>query len=469
MLFTELRFVLFFVIVFGVHWALRRNSPRKLWLLLCSYVFYAAWDWRFCSLMLLSTLVDYSTGHMVARKQPPGGRKLWLMVSLAANLGLLAFFKYYNFFVTSGQGLFELAGLQFPMRTLEIILPVGISFYTFQTLSYTIDIYRHRLKPVQKLSDFALFVGFFPQLVAGPIVRAVEFLPQLDVRRRFSSVDVRGCLTLFMIGFIKKACISDNLARVADRYFEAPELYDLGSAVTAVVYYMVQVYCDFSGYSDMAIATAGLLGYQLCVNFEHPFFSRNVEEFWRRWHMSLSFWMRDYVFTSLLRSGRNTKARIIQSLMITLVICGFWHGARWNYVLFGVVHGAGASFNLLTRPFIAARPQLSRVLGAIGPLLTFYFVSATIIMFRPVDWEQMATALKAFVFFDSPGERSFGTAALWFFPALVAVHWISYRKWLLGPWRRAPGWLWYLVWGGTMALALQWAAKDFRAFVYFQF
>ena len=469
MLFTELRYVLFFLVVFVVHWALRRNSSRKAWLLVCSYVFYGAWDWRFCSLMLVSTLVDYHAGRMVYRKHPPGGRKFWMVVSLSANLGLLAFFKYFNFFVTSGQGLFELIGLQFPVRTLEIILPVGISFYTFQTLSYTLDIYRNRLKPVDTVVDFAFFVGFFPQLVAGPIVRAVEFLPQLDVKRRFASVDVRACLTLFLIGFIKKACISDNLARVADRYFEAPELYDLGSAITAVTYYMVQVYCDFSGYSDMAIASAGLLGYRLCMNFDHPFFSRNVEEFWRRWHMSLSFWMRDYVFTSLLRRGRNTKAMIIRSLMITFAICGLWHGASWNYVLFGVVHGAGTSFTLVARPFIQVRPMLSRFLGVIGPPLTFYFVCASIIIFRPVDWQDMATALKAFVLFDAPGDRNFGTTVLWFFPALIAVHWISYRKLLLGPWRRAPAWLWSLIWGAGLALALQWAAKDFRAFVYFQF
>ena len=178
MLFTELRYVLFFVVAFAVHWSLRRNSSRKIWLLLCSYVFYAAWDWRFCSLMIVSTLVDYHAGRMVYRKHPPGGRKFWMVFSLGANLGLLAFFKYYNFFVTSGQGLFDLVGLDFPARTLEIILPVGISFFTFQTMSYTLDIYRGRLTPITSFRDFAMFVSFFPQLVAGPIVRAGDFLPR---------------------------------------------------------------------------------------------------------------------------------------------------------------------------------------------------------------------------------------------------------------------------------------------------
>ncbi len=469
MLFTEFRFVVFFVVAFAVYWALKKNTSRKVWLLVCSYVFYGAWDWRFCGLMAFSTLVDYHAGRMLGQDDPPRGRKFWLMFSLTSNLGLLGFFKYFNFFVTSGQGLFDLVGLEFPVSTLEIILPVGISFYTFQTLSYTLDIYRRALKPVSNLLDFALFVGFFPQLVAGPIVRAVDFLPQLETRRRLASVDFRGCLTLFLIGFIKKACISDNLAMVADRYFESPELYDLGSAITAALYYAVQVYCDFSGYSDMAIATAGLLGYTLCLNFAHPFFSNNIEEFWKRWHISLSQWLRDYIFVSLLRRGRNSALLIGRNLMITFALCGLWHGASWNYVIFGLLHGAGSTFNILSRPFITARPRLSKVLGRVGPLITFYYVCITIVFFRPSGWEVTGTTLRAFVLFDAPGELSLGNTALWLFPCLVAVHWISYKRWFAGPWRRAPHWLCYTLWGAGVALALQWAAKDFRPFVYFQF
>ncbi len=469
MLFTEFRFVVFFVVAFAVTWSLRGNTARKAWLTLCSYVFYGAWDWRFCTLMAASTLIDHHTGRKVHASDDPRVRKRWLWASLAANLGLLGFFKYYNFFVESGQGLFDLVGLPFPARTLEIILPVGISFYTFQTLSYTLDIYKKRLKPVDSLLDFAFFVGFFPQLVAGPIVRAVEFLPQLAEKRRLSTVDFRGCLTLFLIGFVKKACVSDNLAMVADRYFDAPALHDLGSAFTGILYYTIQVYCDFSGYSDMAIATAGLLGYRLCLNFAHPFFAHNVEQFWQRWHISLSTWMRDYVFMSSLKRGRNSRGRILGATLLTFGVTGLWHGASWNYVVFGLVHGVGVVWNMVTRPFVDARPALGRFLGRAGVPITFWFVCLSIVFFRPMEWSEAGTVLRALVLLDAPGTESLGGSALWLVPALAVVHVLAFRRTFAAAWRAAPGWLVYLLWGGGLALALQWAAKDYRPFVYFQF
>ncbi len=245
MIFTELRFLPFFLIVFAAHWTLRRNTGRKAWLLLASNVFYGAWDWRFLSLLWASTLLDYVVGLGLVR--PRARRKAWLAASLIGQLGLLGFFKYFGFFLDSAVELLTLLGLHPHRSTLAIVLPVGISFYTFQTLSYSIDVYRGTLRPTRSLLDFALFVAFFPQLVAGPILRAADFLPQLDEARRWRSVDVRPALLLFLAGFVKKACISDNLAPAVERYFAAPLQFDALSAWIAVLSYAVQIYCDFSG------------------------------------------------------------------------------------------------------------------------------------------------------------------------------------------------------------------------------
>jgi alginate O-acetyltransferase complex protein AlgI len=288
MLFTEPAFFAFFAAVFLLHWAVSSNGLRKLLLLVASYLFYAAWDWRFLSLIFLSTIVDFVVGIVLKKEQPILGRRTWLTLSLVTNLGVLGFFKYFNFFVASGSGLLSAMGLDPGERTLNIILPVGISFFTFQTMSYTIDVYRGKLKPISNPLDFALFVGFFPQLVAGPIVRAADFLPQLRQARRFPRIPFRSCLTLFFVGFFKKACISDNLAPIVDSVFAAPHAYGTLSIWIAVIFYAIQIYCDFSGYTDMAIATARALGFELRLNFDFPYLAGNITEFWRRWHISLS-------------------------------------------------------------------------------------------------------------------------------------------------------------------------------------
>ena len=276
MLFVELAFLPFFLVVLAVHWGLRGERARKRWLLAASWFFYGCWDWRFLSLLGFSTLLDYVVALRIER---PGARKrAWILVSLCGNLGLLGIFKYFGFFVDSAVELLALLGVEAHRPTLAIVLPVGISFYTFQTLSYALDVYRGRLRASRSLLDFALFVSFFPQLVAGPIVRAADFLPQLAVPKRWARVHARAALTLFLIGFLKKACISDNLAPHVDRFFAAPAEFDSLSAWIAVLAYAVQIYCDFSGYSDMALACAGLLGYELCTNFARPYLARNLTD-----------------------------------------------------------------------------------------------------------------------------------------------------------------------------------------------
>lgn len=468
MLFTEFRFFAFFLLVFGVHWLLSSNGARKGWLLCTSYFFYAAWDWRFLSLILFSTYLDYGVGRMLDRAQTERRRRAWLALSLAGNLYVLGLFKYFGFFVESAAAFLDLIGFPTPLPTLRLILPVGISFYTFQTLSYTIDIYRRELRPTRNLLDLALFVGFFPQLVAGPIVRARDFLPQLRSPRRLVEVDVRSAATLFLIGFVKKACISDNLARIADPYFASPESYDALSAWAATFFYTVQVYCDFSGYSDMAIASAALLGFRLKLNFDFPYFASNIAQFWRRWHISLSSWLRDYLYIPL-GGNRGSRLFVYRNLMITLTLCGLWHGAAWNFVLFGALHGLAVSLRLEWRVHVEECSLVRRVVAAVaGPLTVLYF-AATLIPFRSESWGHTVTTAKAFFFLDATGTESLGWSFTWIVPIMAVVHWISYRGWAGRAWARSPGWIQSLMLGGGAALALQWAAREYKPFVYFQF
>ena len=338
MLFVEFRFFWFFLAVFAVYWSLRENRTRKIWLLLCSYFFYACWNWKFLFLIMASSALDYLVGTMLARTEDPRARRGWLILSLCANLGTIAFFKYYNFFVTSAAALLAWLGLHPSLHTLNIIIPVGVSFYTFHSMSYTIDVYRGKLKPVSSILDLACFIGFFPQMVAGPIVRASAFLPQLQTIRRFADVDGRGALVLFLTGFIKKACIADAVAPFVDRYFDAPWNFTMASAWVAVLFYAIQIYCDFSGYTDMAIATAGLLGYQLPVNFRFPYFAKNISDFWHRWHISLSSWLRDYLYIPL-GGNRGPAWFVYRNIMITMLLGGLWHGGAWTFVIWGGLHG----------------------------------------------------------------------------------------------------------------------------------
>src|SRR3954470_21172581 len=401
MLFVEFRFFWFFLAVFAVYWSLRENRNRKIWLLVCSYFFYACWNWKFLFLIIASSGLDYFVGTMLARTENQSHRRGWLILSLTANLGTIAFFKYYNFFVTSAAALLAWLGLPASLHTLNIIIPVGVSFYTFHSMSYTIDVYRRKLEPVRSPLDLACFIGFFPQMVAGPIVRASQFLPQLRSIRRFAEVDTRGALVLFLTGFIKKACIADGVAPFVDRYFDAPWNFTAASGWLAVLFYAIQIYCDFSGYTDMAIASAGLLGYQLPINFRFPYFARNISEFWQRWHISLSTWLRDYLFLSL-GGARGPRWFAYRNVVTTMVLGGLWHGAAWTFVIFGALHGFGLvvqhEWKYWTRKLHIAR--LSRW---IATALTFYFVVVTMIFFRAGELERTVPALRAMVLFTGSG------------------------------------------------------------------
>ncbi len=468
MLFVEFRFFWFFLAVFAVYWSLRRNDSRKFWLLVCSYFFYACWDWRFLFLIMASTALDYFVGAALARTSDARARRGWLVLSLVANLGTIAFFKYYNFFVTSAAALLEWLGLPASLHTLNIVIPVGVSFYTFHSMSYTIDVYRGKLRPVTNVLDLACFIGFFPQMVAGPIVRAFAFLPQLRTPRRFADVDVRGALVLFLGGFIKKACIADTLAPFVDRYFEAPWNFTAGSAWVGVLFYAIQIYCDFSGYTDMAIASAQLLGYELPVNFRFPYFARNISDFWHRWHISLSTWLRDYLYIPL-GGNRGPRWFVYRNIMITMLLGGLWHGGAWTFVIWGGLHGLALVVHREWVQWTEGRALARSITRWLAWPLTLYWVCVAWIFFRAVDLKHALPALESFVLFRSPGTEELGTWMLWIVAALGLVHWLNSVGWFSHWWRRLPAPAFAAGYGCAAAIVLLFIPPHYAPFIYFQF
>ncbi|WP_396601147.1 MBOAT family O-acyltransferase [Algibacter sp. R77976] len=340
MLFNSLEFFIFLVIVFVLYWSAFKNSTKAQngLLLISSYIFYGWWDWRFLSLILISTIVDYLVGSKIDSNKNKLLRKRWLWVSVVFNVGLLGFFKYYNFFIDSWVDMISLFGYDIKsVWTLRVILPVGISFYTFQTMSYSFDIYYKKIKPTRDFLSFAAFVSFFPQLVAGPIERASNLLSQIINKRTFNYNQSVGGIKLILWGLFKKMVIADALAPIVDDIFTNYNSYPASTLVLGVVFFSFQIYGDFSGYSDIAIGTAKLFGIELMSNFKFPYFSRSIAEFWRRWHISLSEWFRYYVYIPL-GGSRKTKLISIRNIIIVFLISGLWHGANWTFVFWGVIH-----------------------------------------------------------------------------------------------------------------------------------
>ena len=340
MLFNSIEFLLFLPTVFVLYWFVFNKNVRvqNLLILVSSYIFYGWWDYRFLSLIFLSTIVDYIVGINIPKQDSEKKQKLLLWCSVLFNLGVLGFFKYYNFFIDSWVDLFNSVGYEIKsVWTLNIILPVGISFYTFQTMSYTIDIYRKKLEPTKDFISFACFVSFFPQLVAGPIERASNILPQILKKRSFKyDQGVQG-LRLILWGMFKKVVIADSLAPMVDDIFSNYQDFGGGILWLGAIYFSFQIYCDFSGYSDIAIGTSKLFGFELMSNFKFPYFSRNIGEFWRRWHISLSTWFRDYLYIPLGGSHEG-KWKFIRNIFIIFLVSGFWHGANWTFIFWGLFH-----------------------------------------------------------------------------------------------------------------------------------
>lgn len=339
MLFNSLDFAVFLPIVFLLYWFVANKSifRQNLLVLIASFVFYGWWDWRFLSLLLFSIVTDYFIGLWLHKTEKDSKRKRILWLSILVNLGFLGFFKYYNFFLDNFIQAFSLFGKELQVSSLKIILPVGISFYTFQTLSYTIDIYRKKLEPTRDFIAFAAFVSFFPQLVAGPIERATNLLPQFFKERKFNyALAVDGSRQILW-GLFKKMVIADNCAEYANMIFNNHSEYSGSTLALGAVFFAIQIYGDFSGYSDIAIGTARLFGFKLMRNFAYPYFSRDMAEFWRRWHISLSTWFRDYVYIPL-GGSRGSKALQIRNTFIIFLVSGFWHGANWTFIVWGALN-----------------------------------------------------------------------------------------------------------------------------------
>jgi alginate O-acetyltransferase complex protein AlgI len=339
LLFNSIDFAIFLPVVFTIYWLLNRTNIKiqNVFLLASSYVFYAWWDWRFLTLILISTLADYTIGLFLSGESKGSKRKILLWSSVFINLGILGFFKYFNFFIDNFTSAFKFLGYEFNSPSLNIILPVGISFYTFQTLSYTIDVYRKKINPTSDLVAFATFVSFFPQLVAGPIERAKNLLPQFFLKRKFEYAQATEGLKQILWGFFKKVVIADNCAEYVNIVFANPENYSASVLLLGAVLFAFQIYGDFSGYSDIAIGTARLFGFKLMQNFAFPYFSRDIAEFWRRWHISLSTWFRDYLYIPL-GGSRGSKKNQIRNVFIVFLVSGFWHGANWTFIFWGAIH-----------------------------------------------------------------------------------------------------------------------------------
>jgi alginate O-acetyltransferase complex protein AlgI len=375
-------FALFFFCVFIISWQLKQNSwQKKLLLIIASYFFYGYWDWRFTFLLFICSCGTYLFGLLLGNQTKKSIRKASLIAALIFNLGILGFFKYYGFFISSTANLLTLYGIKVHPPLLTIILPVGISFFTFQAISYIIDVYRHTVKTSRSLIDILLYISFFPQLVAGPIVRAHTFLPQLQKREGYESVAAARPLLLIQAGLIKKMIIAHYLSTLfVDRIFAHPSAFSSIELIFGVYAYAVQIYCDFSAYSDIAIGAAGLLGFRFPDNFNHPYRASSLREFWHRWHISLSTWLRDYLYIPL-GGSRKGAFRTFFALMLTMILGGLWHGAALRFLVWGFIHGIG----LCIERFIfrvTSRTERSLFLRIVGTIITFHFVCFCWIFFR---------------------------------------------------------------------------------------
>ena len=395
MLFNSIDFAIFLPIVFILYWFITNKNLKlqNLLIVVASYFFYGWWDWRFLSLILFSTIVDYSVGLQLSKEENQRKRKLLLWTSIIVNLGFLGFFKYYNFFLDNFITAFSFFGTEIKTNSLNIILPVGISFYTFQTLSYTIDVYKRKLEPTKDYIAFSAFVSFFPQLVAGPIERATNLLPQFYKKRTFDYSKAVDGMRQILWGLFKKIVVADNCAQIANSIFENSADSNGSTLLLGALFFTFQIYGDFSGYSDIAIGTSRLFGFNLMQNFNFPYFSRDIAEFWRRWHISLSTWFRDYLYIPLGGSRGGTWMKVRNTFVI-FIVSGFWHGANWTFIVWGALNAVYFLPLLLFKQnrknlnTIAQGKILPTFREGIGVVITFGLTVVAWIFFRAETLEQ---------------------------------------------------------------------------------
>ena len=469
MLFHSLEFMIFLPLVVALFFAVP-HKWRWLLLLVASYVFYGSWRWKHLLLILMSTGVDYVAALNIYQTDNSLRKKLFLYLSLGVNLGILFLFKYANFFIEEASGLLAWMGVDYMVPSVHLLLPVGISFYTFQTMSYTLDVYFGRISPEKHLGRFALFVAFFPQLVAGPIERAGSILPQLRKEAQFSYVRITSGLKRMAWGFFKKLVIADRLATFVDPVFDDPSGASGLAIVMATLLFAFQIYCDFSAYSDIAIGIARILGIDLMENFRQPYFARSVGEFWQRWHISLSTWFKDYVYIPL-GGNRVVKWRWYYNLMVVFLVSGLWHGANWTFVVWGALHGI---FLIGER---VLRKDLSGLKNLTGLVPTFLLVCFAWLFFRANSIEDVGVMLTHIADFQS------GWASLEVFafnlPGLalsfVLIAFLSLadlweetgkREAIWAKWPRVLQWAVYII---GVWLILNLGIFGEREFIYFQF
>jgi len=478
MLFNTLEFALFFPIVFVLYWFVTKRSLRlqNVMLLVMSYYFYAQWDWRFLFLLIFSTFLDYFSGLQIHRTPTHAMKRVWLVISVGINLGFLGVFKYYNFFADSFADLVDNFGFEAHPVFLSVVLPVGISFYTFHGLSYVFDIYYDRIKPTTDPVDYALFVGFFPLLVAGPIERATHLLPQIQSPRQFDLAKVVDGCKQVLWGLFKKVVIADNAAEIVNLIFDGHQGYGGSTLLYGAVLFAFQIYGDFSGYSDIALGTARILGIELLQNFNFPYFSRDIAEFWRRWHISLSSWFRDYVYIPLGGSRGGTWMKVRNTFVIFLV-SGFWHGANWTFIVWGALHAVFflpvllSGKNRSNMSIVAEHSMLPSLREAFNMALTFFSVVIAWVFFRAKDLEHAFAYLRGMfspTLFTKPAEFSLQLAALIGF--FLLIEWVGRRgkyglQHIGATWPRVARWAMYY---GILFLIFRFTGKS-ETFIYFQF
>lgn len=482
MLFNSIDFALFLPIVFFLYWYVtnRNLKLQNILIVAASYVFYGWWNWKFLTLIFISTLADYLIGVGLLHLKNQGKRKLLICLSIVVNLGFLGFFKYYNFFVDNFVTAFSFFGTTIKPSTLNILLPVGISFYTFQSMSYTIDVYRRRLTPTTDFIAFAAFVSFFPQLVAGPIERATHLLPQFYTKRTFDYVKASDGTRQILWGLFKKIVIADNCAEYANLIFNNSADYSGSTLVLGALFFTFQIYGDFSGYSDIAIGTSRLFGFDLMRNFNFPYFSRDIAEFWRRWHISLTTWFRDYLYIPLGGNQGGMKIKI-RNVFIIFIVSGFWHGANWTFIAWGALNAIYFLPLVLTNSnrknlgTVAEGKQIPALKELMAMLSTFGLTVFAWIFFRASDMVHavnylsgiFSMSLFSFPRFDGMS-RAFIT--LLFVALFMLIEWQGREQQFalahLGmKWKRPLRYAMYY----TIVIAIYWFGGTTQQFIYFQF
>ncbi|MFC4761800.1 MBOAT family O-acyltransferase [Dyella koreensis] len=471
MVFNSLTFVVFFAVVLALHSMPLSWTTRKLNLLIASYLFYAAWNPPFVILLWVSTVVDWYAAQGLVRAQRPVSRRAWMLLSVIANLGMLGYFKYGSFLLANFSALMASLGIDYQPPAYDIVLPVGISFYTFATMSYTLDIYLRRAKPARHVLDYALFVTFFPHLVAGPIMRPTELVPQFAQPRRATPYQLRFGLALMTLGLFQKVVLADSfLAHPAELVYDSATIPNALDAWIATLAFSGQIFCDFAGYSTTAIGAAMCLGFAMPDNFRFPYAAIGFSDFWRRWHITLSSWLRDYLYIPL-GGNRHGEARTYLALMGTMLIGGLWHGANWTFVVWGGLHGVYLSAERLLHARCAGyRPGPFALLGF--GLLTYALINVTWVFFRAKDFHKAGLVLNGMFGQNTMSAPILDTVYLVTVSAIiagiVATHWLMRARTLESVVARTPALVLSVVWA-LMGFAIVISQGSGNAFIYFQF